>query len=133
MKAFSGIQAYPGDTLLAERARDYLAGGPADPATLVRDVCQQPATPPRLAEQMAEAMLGGRPEFARCADGRWRLADAPDPSASSMPAPDPAPAPAPAPAGIPTFDEWLAARTSRPAAAVAERAPEPARRPRRPR
>lgn len=80
MTAHRGIQILHADTLLAERARDFLAAGAADAVTLVRQVCQQPGTPIGTAERMAEAMLGGRPEFTRTPDGRWRLtaqADAP--------------------------------------------------------
>ena len=45
MTANRGIQILPADTLLAERARDFLAAGPADAVTLVRQICQQPGTP----------------------------------------------------------------------------------------
>jgi DNA polymerase-3 subunit epsilon len=145
LTAQRGIQILPADTLLAERARDFLAAGPADAVTLVRQICQQPGTPVLLAERMAEEMLGGRPEFARTTDGRWRLsshADAPVRAAA------PATAAAVSASGaetrrVPTFDEWMASRrsgaTAEPertrrvaeAAVVEPQVAEPRRRPRR--
>ena len=69
-----GIEARAADTLLVERARDFLAIGPSDAATLVRHVCQLPGAPSSIAEPMAAALLGGRPEFSVGRDGRWGLA-----------------------------------------------------------
>ena len=115
--AFQGVQVRPADTLLAERSRDFLAGGPADAATLVRHVCQQPGTPGAIAEQMIVTLFADRAEFARCADGRWRLAHQPDPSAAAVfgrsRIAEPAPATAAPPGRVPTFDEWRAARAAR--------------------
>ena len=121
-KAFRGIEIHPADTLLAERARDYLAGGPADAVSLVRNVCQQPATPALVAERMIAALLGDRAEFARCADGRWRLAHAPDPSAAVQVSPaSPHEAAGPVPERVPTFDEWRAQRAAQQPAAERSR------------
>ena len=105
--ASHGIQTRPEDTLLAERARDFLAGGPTDSVTLVRHVVQQPGTPPAVAERMVEQIFAGRAEFARCADGRWRLAAQPDPSRVEEPSPAVSPL-----ARVPTFDEWRAQRAA---------------------
>jgi DNA polymerase-3 subunit epsilon len=71
----AGLTTVPADTLLAERARDYLRGGPSDVVMLVEHVCQLPGAPRIVAEHMAHTLLAGRPEFVRDADGRWRLAD----------------------------------------------------------
>ncbi|HEX3157535.1 MAG TPA: 3'-5' exonuclease [Gemmatimonadaceae bacterium] len=64
------------ETLLVRRARDYLAAGPATSRELASRVCQLPGAPAPIAEHMILELLGGRPEFARTADGRWALAAA---------------------------------------------------------
>jgi DNA polymerase III subunit epsilon len=69
-----GISAYLADTLLTERALDFLAGGPADAVTLIEHVCQLPGAPRVVAEQMAIALFADRPQFACDAGGRWWLA-----------------------------------------------------------
>jgi DNA polymerase-3 subunit epsilon len=117
----SGVEARPAVTLLVERARDFLAGGPADAATLVRRVCQLPGLPDRVAEQVATELLGPHREFTRDADGRWRLtAVAPDPGevGATKRAKD-----------APSFEEWLAARQAQRASAPAA-PPTPAAAPR---
>jgi DNA polymerase-3 subunit epsilon len=109
----SGIQIRLADTLLVERARDYLAAGPADAVTLIARICQIPGTGAALAEQMAMALFADRPEFERDPHGQWRLAP-PAPvgrEAGSRPA-----------VAMPTFEAWLARK--RAAEAAAERAPE---------
>ena len=63
-------------TVLAERALSLLANGPADPASVVREVCQIPAVQPALATHLAVALLGGDPRFFRRVDGWWELAPA---------------------------------------------------------
>jgi DNA polymerase-3 subunit epsilon len=110
-----GIEARAADTLLVDRARDFLAAGPADAATLVRHVCQLPTAHASVAEPMVVAMLGGRPEFAVGGDGRWTLA-------SQLAAPAPAP--------TPTFEEWQRQRAEarRLETAPAESGAAPARR-----
>lgn len=70
------MAARAADTLLTVRARDFLAAGPADSATVVAHVCQLPGVPATVADHLAETLLGARPEFARTADNRWMLADA---------------------------------------------------------
>ena len=69
----SGFTSYPGDTLLAVRAADFLAAGPAASASLIAAVCQLPAVPGAIAEHMAAALFAGRPEFVRDQQGLWRL------------------------------------------------------------
>jgi DNA polymerase-3 subunit epsilon len=68
-----------GDTesLLADRAATFLAGGPADASALISYVCQLPGAPPHVAEHMAAALFAGQRRFARLTDGRWQLRDAP--------------------------------------------------------
>jgi DNA polymerase III subunit epsilon len=63
-------------TVLAERALSLLANGPADPACVVREVCQIPAVQPALATHLAVALLGGDSRFFRRVDGWWELAPA---------------------------------------------------------
>jgi DNA polymerase III subunit epsilon len=64
------------DTLLTDRAADYLAAGPADPQSLISHVCQLPGAPLNIAEHMAAALFAGHKKFARDTDGRWRLREA---------------------------------------------------------
>ena len=71
-----GLTARPAESLLSTRASDFLGAGPATAATLIATVCQLPAVPGPVAEHMAAALFAGRPEFARGADGMWRLAEA---------------------------------------------------------
>lgn len=73
MTLAGGVVAREADTLLTSRARDYLAAGPADSATLVARVCQLPGVPASVAEHLAQTLLGGRAEFVRTQDGRWAL------------------------------------------------------------
>jgi DNA polymerase III subunit epsilon len=76
----------PPDTLLADRAADFLAAGPADAQTLISYVCQIPGAPRTVAEHMATALFAGHTRFARCTDGRWELATAPRPVSRVAPA-----------------------------------------------
>lgn len=71
-----GLTTRPAESLLATRASDFLAAGPASAATLIASVCQLPAVPGTVAEHMAAALFAGRREFARGSDGMWRLAEA---------------------------------------------------------
>jgi len=83
-----GITTREADTLLVERARDFLAAGPAEARHLVASVCQLPGVPAPVAEHLAETLLGGHPEFRRGDDGRWSLGAArgaaPGPHASAV-------------------------------------------------
>ena len=107
-----GVRVRPGDTLLVERARDYLAGGPADARSLVERICRQSATPPVLAERIATELFAGRTEFERGDDGLWRLAGlagpAGEPSGPATTATHAAAIAAALPA--PSFEEWKAQR-----------------------
>ena len=136
--ASHGIRSRPADTLLSDRARDFLAAAPADAATLVRHVCQLPGARGDAAERIADTLLGGRPEFWRDGYGRWCLtgvvyaasatatlvttvttatatvatastATATIASATTAGAATVLPA-APMQLRLPTFDEWRAAR-----------------------
>jgi DNA polymerase-3 subunit epsilon len=79
-----GLSVRPADSLLVERALDFLAGGPADARTLVSHVCQLPRVGDLIAERTAIALLEGHERAARCADGRWRLAAHPEPESSAI-------------------------------------------------
>jgi DNA polymerase-3 subunit epsilon len=71
----AGIETRAEQTLLVERARDYLKAGPADSRTLIASICQLSALPAAVAEHMAVTLLRGHPRFARTADGGWRLSE----------------------------------------------------------
>lgn len=71
----SGLSLGSTDTLLTQRAADFLAAGPADPQSLISHVCQIPGTPSHVAEHMAAALFAGHQRFARSMDGRWMLRD----------------------------------------------------------
>lgn len=60
--------------MLLERARDFLAGGPAASVPLVARVCQMPGVPAQVAEHLARTLFGDHPDFACFEDGRWCLA-----------------------------------------------------------
>jgi len=82
-----GVVEQPPASLLADRARDFLAAGPASSRELIARICQLPGVPAPLAEKLAEDLLGGRREFSRDDMGRWCVANG-------------------APPRLPTFDEW---------------------------
>ena len=71
--AAPGLTLGVADTLLTDRAADFLAAGPADPQSLISHVCQLPGAPLNVAEHMAAALFSGHHKFARDTDGRWRL------------------------------------------------------------
>jgi len=111
----TGIQIVPVDTRLSERARDYLAAGPASAGELVSRVCQIPGLPAPVAEEMAAALLAGRPEFMRGADGRWRLAGSSGGSAAAE-----------VQVAVPlSFEEWRARKERDAKAAAPASAPTP--------
>ena len=98
-----GIRVRPEDTLLVERALDFLAAGPAPARLLVERVCQMPGVSPMVAEQMAAALLLSRPEFRRRLDGQWELA-------AAAPRDGEAGTSAAALAAAPGFEAWLERR-----------------------
>jgi len=63
------------DTMLTDRAADFLAAGPADPQSLISHVCQLPGAPLNIAEHMAAALFAGHRRFVRDVAGRWALRD----------------------------------------------------------
>ncbi|HEX7940184.1 MAG TPA: 3'-5' exonuclease [Gemmatimonadaceae bacterium] len=71
--ATATVTSRPQQTLLVERAADYLRAGPADSRTLVASVCQLSPLPSAVAEHLAVTLLIDHPRFARTADGAWRL------------------------------------------------------------
>jgi DNA polymerase III subunit epsilon len=72
-----GLITRPADTLLTERAADYLSFGPAPAKELVARVCQLPYVPDAVAEHLAMTLLAGHPRFVREDGGVWRLASQP--------------------------------------------------------
>lgn len=68
-----GVTLGARETLLTERALDYLAAGPADAKTLIAHVCQLPTMPAAVAEHMAIALFAGHRKVVREPDGRWGL------------------------------------------------------------
>jgi DNA polymerase III epsilon subunit family exonuclease len=69
----TGLSLGTADTLLTQRAADYLASGPADPQTLITHVCQINGASRGVAEHMAAALFAGHQQFTRTADGLWTL------------------------------------------------------------
>ena len=82
----AGVSTHPERNLLADRAADYLRGGPASARTLIASVCQLSTLPDAVAEHMALSLLGGHPWFARAVDGTWRLSEPAAPSWRVQPA-----------------------------------------------
>ncbi|MEO6877051.1 MAG: hypothetical protein ABI205_01135, partial [Gemmatimonadaceae bacterium] len=74
--ASAGLTLGSAETLLTDRAADFLTAGPADPQALISYVCQLPGAPVNVAEHMAAALFAGHQRFARATDGRWMLRDA---------------------------------------------------------
>ncbi len=72
----SGLTLSSADTLLTDRAANYLAAGPADVQSLISHVCQLPGAPLHVAEHMAAALFAGHQRFERDREGRWRLREA---------------------------------------------------------
>lgn len=85
-----GFNTRPPESLLAERASDFLAAGPASAAALIASICQLPGVPAPVAEHMAATLFAGRREFTRGVDGLWTLTRAtpaytpPAPSAATL-------------------------------------------------
>lgn len=96
----------PRASSLSAMAAELLAGGPADPVTLMRAVCRTERLQPEAAARMADVLLGSRAEFVQLDDDRWALVregravlhgDAPGATGHAA-APGEAPSLAPAPA-----------------------------------
>ena len=93
-----GFNTRPPESLLAERASDYLAAGPASASALIASVCQLPGVPAPVAEHMAATLFAGRREFTRGLDGLWSLTRATPAFAAERPplvVREPSPAPPP--------------------------------------
>ncbi len=71
----AGVGTRAEQTLLVERAADYLKGGPASARHLVASVCQLSTLPDAVAEHMALTLFRDHPRFVRTADGAWRLSE----------------------------------------------------------
>jgi DNA polymerase-3 subunit epsilon len=76
MSGSAGLTLGGTDSLLTDRAADFLAAGPADAQSLISHVCQLPGAPLNIAEHMAAALFAGHRRFARDSSGRWCLRDA---------------------------------------------------------
>ncbi|MGZ4780158.1 MAG: hypothetical protein ACXV5L_13250, partial [Thermoanaerobaculia bacterium] len=71
----SGVTLGTTDSVLTDRAAEFLSSGPANAQALISHVCQLPGAPLNIAEHMAAALFAGHARFARLSDGRWRLRD----------------------------------------------------------
>ncbi|HEY4303453.1 MAG TPA: 3'-5' exonuclease [Gemmatimonadaceae bacterium] len=69
----SGLSLGNAETLLTQRAADYLVAGPADPQALISHVCQISGPTRGVAEHMAAALFAGHQRFSRNSDGYWIL------------------------------------------------------------
>jgi DNA polymerase-3 subunit epsilon len=58
---------------LLQKARNFLAAGPADAIPLIEHVCSLPGAPRAVAEQLALSLFMETPDVRRAADGRWSL------------------------------------------------------------
>ena len=76
----AGMETRAAQTMLVERAADYLKGGPASSQALVSCVCQLSAVPSIIAEHLAVTLLREHPRFLRTADGGWRLGESAAPA-----------------------------------------------------
>jgi len=86
----AGVSTVAERSLLADRAADYLKGGPADSRSLIASVCQLSLLPDAVAEHMAVTLLRDHPRFARTPDGAWRLSEPSAPAwRSAAPASEP--------------------------------------------
>src|SRR3954463_11767402 len=72
----TGVTLGNAETMLTQRAADFLAAGPAHPQALISYVCKLPGAPSNVAEHMASALFAGHQKFVRASDGRWMLRDA---------------------------------------------------------
>ena len=75
MSGSAGLTLSGTDSLLTDRAADFLATGPADAQSLISHVCQLPGAPLNIAEHMAAALFAGHRRFVRDSSGRWSLRD----------------------------------------------------------
>jgi DNA polymerase-3 subunit epsilon len=83
--AARGVTVGRRDTLLTDRAADYLEGGPADVCALISHVCSLPGAPRAVAEHIATTLFAGHRRFARAPDGRWHLRTEAAPAADAGP------------------------------------------------
>ncbi len=72
----TGVALGAEDSVLTDRAAEFLLAGPANAQALISHVCQLPGAPLNIAEHMATALFAGHARFARLSDGRWRLREA---------------------------------------------------------
>jgi DNA polymerase-3 subunit epsilon len=68
-----GLTSLTRDSTLLDRAREFLATGPADPVPLIEYVCRLPGAPRVVAEHMAVALFERDRRFRRDGEGRWLM------------------------------------------------------------
>lgn len=68
-----GARLKPAESGVADSAVAMIARGPIDSPSLVAAVCQAIGVRRALAESLARAILGHRPDVRQGPDGRWRL------------------------------------------------------------
>lgn len=72
-----GARLKPAESTVTAAAVALLKRGPIDSPALVAEVCQAVGVRRALAESLARAILGHRPDVQQGPDGRWRLLQAP--------------------------------------------------------
>lgn len=68
-----GARLKPSESSLTENAVALIARGPIDSPALVAQVCQAIGVRRALAESLARAIIGHRPDVQQGPDGRWRV------------------------------------------------------------
>lgn len=70
-----GVTTRAPESMLVERAADFLSGGPAPARELLAHVCQLSGLPELIAEHMAATLLAEHRRFTRDSAGRWCLSE----------------------------------------------------------
>jgi DNA polymerase III subunit epsilon len=105
-----GTRLKSAESSLTEAAIALIGKGPIGSPELVAQVCQAIGVRRALAESLARAVVGHRPDVRQGPDGRWRLiADVPPPARATPRTPAPAPGAAPAAASSSAMREAAAA------------------------
>lgn len=86
-----GARLKPAESSLTEAAVALIARGPLNSPELVAQVCQAIGVSRALAESLARAILGHRPDVRQGPDGRWRVLVTQVPARPVVPAVDVAP------------------------------------------
>lgn len=78
-----GARLKPAESMLTDTAVALIARGAIDSPTLVAQVCQAIGVRRALAESLARAIVGHRPDVRQGPDGRWRVVATPAPEPPS--------------------------------------------------